>query len=285
MDALLSVSSLYQLQMQKSEWHASLIQDNLNGGRTTVDDLDRLFDASQPTVLTVSGLDQHAFEHLCVKYGHLLCALDLWKCPHIADFSPLEAVVGLTHIAIFWNQKAEILWDLRSFPRLSGLQFQDFTKLRSLDCLANASHLHELDFGDKISRKFVVPSLDPLRTLTGLKHLAFNPKAIADGRIEPIACLTKLEEIEFPTNLFRTEQLAWLRARLSSTVQSSVLQPFKYLDNPTKLGNKQVDVLVMGKGKPFLSSKLDRARIERYTTSFERLVSRYTLSGEPEPAP
>ncbi|WP_395703933.1 hypothetical protein, partial [Aquabacterium sp.] len=264
-------------------WRAALVQRELNGGKASIDELARLADRPEVTTLTVSGLEPKTLEFLCSRFGQQLTAIHFWKCPRLPDLSPLEQMPRLTQLAFYWNQKATRLWDFRKTPALRGLQFDDFGKLERLDDLARAASLDTLVFGNAVWNKFSCASLEPLAGLRGLKVLAFNAKAIGDGRLAPLAALTGLAELDFPSNLFRTEQLAWLRAQLPATVSTSVLQAWRPLRQPLTLRGRSLDVLLCGKGKPFLSSTADAARIARHVAEFDALVQRYAGSGEPEP--
>jgi hypothetical protein len=81
-------------------------------------------------------------------------------------------------------------------------------------------------------------------------------------------------------NLFTTSQVAWLRARLPESVQSTVLGPLFRLGPIKNVTDNTVteldkNVLVIGKRKPALSSQRDDDRIKRYVEEFERLVQRF----------
>ncbi|TFY96649.1 hypothetical protein [Ramlibacter humi] len=265
------------------DWHARLFPGESNGGKVTPDDLDAALGLPGITALTVCGLDQKSFEHLAVRYRTTLTAIHFWKCPRIEDLSPLEEMSALTHVAFFWNQRATRLWDLRKTTGLRGLHFDDFTRLRDLSDLETGVGLVELAFGNAVWTTFALPSLGPLSGLSNLKALHFNLKKVADGSIAPLARLTGLRELEFSPNLFTTDQLAWLRARLPMEVSSSVLQPFRMLAQPVTRGSKELDVLVAGKGKPLLSTRADSAKLQRYVAAFNDALSKYAADPDLEP--
>jgi hypothetical protein len=260
-----------------------IVQREMNGGRTSIADLEQI--GPQVTALTISGLDQDAFEALVRRAGAQLSALHLWKCPRVIDLSPLEGLPEFTHAAIFWNQRTEKLWNMRFTPKLEALHFKDFVKLTKLDDLRSADlSLRELEFGDASSSRFVVQTLDPVGDLPQLERLSFNPKSIVDGRVQPLARLRRLRELDIAPALFTVEQLAWLRARLPATVTSVALAPFSRLSQPVRRGAKALDVLVNGKGMPFLSSTVDAKRLEKYVETFGECVRRYEMNPEDEPA-
>jgi hypothetical protein len=240
---------------------------------------DRRLDASQlavidehPTarVLWISGLDQPLFERLVAGYGAQFLGLECHKCPLIADLSPLEDLPDLRMVWLFWNQRATRLWNLSRTPRLTGLRFEDFTRLHDLRDLAKGASLHELRFGDALWSTSVFESLEPLAALRDLRSLDFDAKRIDDGRIEPVGKLTGLEELTFPSNLFTTRQVAWLRAKLPASLTSESLTPIRRFEPSLEENDK--DVLLVGKRKPFLNSVSDAARIKNHVEGFWQMV-------------
>lgn len=264
-------------------WHARLMQRDIGGGSQTNAEIDSLSQFPDATALTISGLDQASFEYLIQRYGTRFTAFHFWKCPRISDLRPLESLPHLTHVAFFWNQRVTRLWDFSKTPKLSGLHFDDFTRLPKLDDLAAANSLAELGFGNAVWRGYKVESLAPLSSLENLKALIFNPKQIIDGRVQPLAALTQLDVLEFPSNLFTTEQLAWLRARLPGTVDGASLSALRSFD-PLPLRGKRMDTLVNGYGKPFLDSTVDAKKVQRFVTKFESMVERFRANPCLQPA-
>jgi hypothetical protein len=120
--------------------------------------------------------------------------------------------------------------------------------------------------------KSVFESLGPLAALAGLRSLTFNAKRIDDGRVEPIGELTQLQALTFPPNMFTTRQVAWLRARLPASLESTSLAPIVPFERPFELGGKTRDVLLVGKRKPYLNSVTDEARIRKHVEGFFQMV-------------
>ena len=48
---------------------------------------------------------------------------------------------------------------------------------------------------------------------------------------------------------------------------------------------KALDVLIAGKGKPFLSSQTDAAKVAQFVDSFQQLRDRFAADATLEPAP
>lgn len=256
-----------------------MVLPEIGGGRFERSRLQELDELPSATALRISGLDQPTFEHLITHHGARFSALHFWKCPRIEDLSPLEDMPHLELVAFYWNQRSTQLWDFRRTPRIRGLCVEDFTKLRSLDGLVTATSLRELVFGDAIDRKTVFETLDPLQELRALQRLEFTPRKIADNRVEPLGSLSGLRQLDCPTNLFTSRQFAWLHARLPLAADSRVLQPYVRLPEP--IG--ETDVLLVGRGKPFLNSTTGSARIEKHVAQFRRAVAEFRASPDAVP--
>ncbi len=256
-------------------WLFSLVLPEIGGGRLTESDLASVDVPPSATALRISGLDQASFEALVSRLGSRFSAIEFWKCPRVADLSPLEDLPQLRLVSFYWNQRATRLWDLRKTPKLSGLQFDDFTRLHNLVDLATASSLVELEFGDAIWDTSVFDSLAPLSALTGLRSLKLSAKKITDGRIEPLAALQQLTSLSFASNQFTTEQVAWLRAHLPDSLHSEALEPLRRFSPPLRGEHKELDVLLVGKRKPFLNSVEDQARIHKHVAQYEAMVTRF----------
>lgn len=236
------------------------------------------------TALRVSGLDQATFEWLIANHGQRFSAFCFGKCPRISDLSPLETLPRLTQVAFFWNQRAARLWDFSRTPALRGLRFEDFRRLQDLGDLRRAVSLQELRFGDGFWQRSVFASLEPVGELAQLRSLDFDARRLLAGGVEPLARLQCLEKLAFPSNLFTTRQVAWLRARLPDTLKSRSLDPvWRFPDVEAGADGVPKDVLLVGRGKPFVSSVRDVERIARHVAEFENLVAAFR--GDPARGP
>ena len=267
-------------------WRLDIFQREVGGGRATLADLERIEEHPEATALTISGLDQGMFEALVSRYGSRFTAIHFWKCPRVSDLTPLESLPQLTHVAFYWNQRTECLWNFAKTPRLQGLQFDDFTRLHDLSPLEQGSTLQELRFGNMIWSTATYSSLDPLRQLTNLRTLSFDAKRIDDGRVQPLAALQQLESLGFPGHQFTTEQVAWLRAHLPDSLRSPAIEAFRTLANPLPSSKgPRKDTLLVGKRKPFLNSEVHAARISKHVQEFQRMVEDFRRHPEKEPMP
>ncbi len=253
-------------------WLVNLVLPEIGGGRIDASHLTAIAENASARALRISGLDQATFESLVARNGKQFSAIEFWKCPRIADLSPLADLPDLQLVSFYWNQRATRLWNMSRNPRLAGLCFEDFARLHDLRDLQTCACLEELEFGDAVWSKSVFESLEPLATLSGLRSLNFNAKRIDDERIEPLGELKRLEVLRFPPRQFTTRQVAWLRARLPASLESASLAPLVQLERPLELGGKTRDVLLVGKRKPFLNSVTDAARIRKHVDGFVEMV-------------
>jgi hypothetical protein len=283
----LSLEELTVIGRQTPSWRVDLMLRDGGCGKFSEADLDAIALRPDATALRVSGLDQSTFEAFVARYGRQFTALHFLGCPLIHDFSPLEGLPDLILVSINWNQRTTRLWDLSKTPNLNGLGFESFTRLRDLGDLTNAVAIEEVIFGDQLWGKSTVASLEPIAKVTTLRRLGFVVGKVEDGRIQPLADLPLLERFDCSSNLFTTEQLAWLRAHLPDSVEGRVLAPFEKFDQPLPNPNghgPDRDVLVMGKRKPFLNSHADAARLQRYVDEYWKLVERFRNDPSLEPA-
>jgi len=258
--------------------HVRLVQPELNGGVTTIEQIAALDDTPGADLLTISGLNQESLEFLARRYPHRFQAIAFWKCPRIADLAPVGDLASVTHLSFYWNQRATRLWDLRRNSLLRGLAFDDFSKLKDLSDLATAVGLQELEFGNIIWNKAQFDSLAPLAGLTRLQSLRFNAKVIGDGDIAPLATLSGLRAMSFPPPLFERAQLAWLRARLGPGVASEVLQSHRPLPAFAGKMGRVKDIQLCGRGQRCLDARLDADKIAAHVVGFDALVAGFSAN-------
>lgn len=270
-----SLSELRRARSETAGWLLDLVLPDIGGGRFAPADFAGVEERPDASALRVSGLDQETFEKLISRHGGQFSSIQLWKCPRISDLTPLESLPDLRLVSIYWNQRATRLWDLAKTPGLAGLHFDDFTRMHDLSDLAAGGSLVELEFGDAVWDQSVFESLDPLAQIPTLRDLKLSAKRINDGRIEPLAALQSLRSLSFSSRQFTMAQVAWLRACLPDSLESEALEPLRRLSPPLARNGKSLDVLLVGKRKPFLNSAQDAARIAKHVDEFSRMVAEF----------
>lgn len=251
---------------------------DVSGGILEKAEIDDIRNHPEIDKIKIMGLKQDTFEYFIEKYGQQFKAIYFFKNKAIKDLSALSSLKTVEFIGYFFNQGCNRLWDMSKNSALKGLSINDFSKLHNLDDIVTAPNLEFLDFGNMVWDKLILDTLKPL-CATKLKYLRFNAKKIIDNDITPIAKITTLEELVFPTRIFETEQIAWLTAKLVN-VKSSSLGPYHKIDTPikweTSRGIKMKDTYIHGKGKPFLDSNLDKNRINKYVEEFQEMVKKFS---------
>jgi hypothetical protein len=257
----------------------NLVQPEVTGGKITRLAIDEIASSSLSR-LKVSGLRQDSFDYLVDTYGNRFREIEFWKCPRVTNLSRLSTLKSIESLSFYWNQQASRLWDMSANKRLKQLSFFDFTKLQDIDDLATSNSLKDVHFGNAVWPKMVVESLQPLVAISTLRKLHFEPKHVADGRVEPLSQIQFLEELEFPAKMFSTEKVAWLTARIGARVQSKVLCAVRYLEHPIPNKEKSLDALIIGKRKPMLDSNLDSKRLQKYVDKFHELTKYYVSNAD-----
>ena len=268
---------------EQKDTHLSLIQENISGGKIAQAHIDLIRQHPNVTEISISGLRQDTFDYFIERYGNQFKAISFWKCPLVEDLSKIELLQGVEYITYYWNQRAVELWDFSKTESLKGFNFDDFTRMHDISQISLALALEELSFGNMVWPKYILNTLEPLRECTSLKFLSFSAKKVLDNRIEPVAALKQLERLEFPSNMFSTEQVAWLKAHLPPTVESKVLHPYWQIEDALAISGKNKDTFIVGKRKPFLDSVQDKKHIDKYVRQFNEMCQWY--SQNPHAAP
>jgi hypothetical protein len=276
------LSLIYSRESDKNTY-LSLIQEDISGGRITRQDIDTIKQFPSITEISISGLTQDTFEYFIENYGNQFKAITFWKCPLVADLSMMSSLDKVEYIVYFWNQRAEKLWDFSKTKSLKGFRYDDFTRMHDASEISKSPFLEELHFGNRVWDTYVLNTLHPIKACTSLRSLSFSAKKILDERVEPIANLNNLERLSFPSSLFTTEQVAWLKAHLPKTIDSKVLNAYWVIDKPISMNGKNKDTFIVGKRKPFLDSVQEKAKITKYVKLFNDMYEWYLENPKASP--
>ncbi|GAB3541638.1 leucine-rich repeat domain-containing protein [Noviherbaspirillum agri] len=181
----------------------------------------------------------------------------------VADLSLLGAMSRLEELCLNWNTKAISLSGIEHLQGLKTLAIYDFPKLQALEPLSALSALKVLDLQGGMWNPLKLDSLEPLGMLKGLEQLRLVNLKVADGGLKALCKLRGLRKLVL-SNQFPTEAYAQLSVCLPH-VDCAMFQPYITLGSP--VGGK--DVMVVGRGKPFLNSVEDAARLRKYCAEFE----------------
>ena len=130
-------------------------------------------------------------------------------------------------------------------------------------------------FGNAVWNSAEIDSLRPF-VGTDIRRIDFFGKKIKDMDISLIPELKKLEVFGFPTNLFTTEEVAWLKAKCPELGGYS-MKPyieFETFNEETKRTDVPA-VIITGKRKPVLIVEGNEKKIEDFVRKFDLLVEKY----------
>src|SRR5512134_2398812 len=210
----------------------------VNSRRIAKAEIDVIREFPNATEVAIAGLTQDTFEYFVRNYGQQFKVIIFWKCPLVGSLKAIESLDQVEYIVYFWNQRAEHLWDFSKTKALKGFCFDDFRRMHDISEVADTPALEDLRFGNRVEPKYILNTLNPIKECATLKNLTFSAKKLLDGKIEPLVQLKQLERLWFPSNLFSTEQVAWLKAHLPDTVVSKALNAYWTLDKPLTTSGK-----------------------------------------------
>ena len=248
---------------------------DIGGGKITIADIDKLKNYPDTEVVTISGLKQDTFEYFIKTYGKQLKAIRFFKNKFVEDLSLLGTLPHLEYLYFFANQRVTALWNMTENTSLSSLCIEDFSRLTSIRGVETAPALKEFRIGNAIWNTMVLDSLMPL-SISKIERLSFTGRAIGDSDFSFLETLPELKVFDFATNVFTTEQVAWIAANcplaegyaLKAKVDCMLPDSNEHLVDVPKS-------IIVGKRKPILKVKGNEERIKKYVDSFEKLKEKY----------
>lgn len=243
---------------------------DIGGGRIRIEDIDRLKEYPDADVVTISGLRQDTFAYFIQTYGKQLKAIRFFKNKFVEDLSLLGTLPQLEYVHFFFNQRVTSLWDMRGNLSLTGLCLEDFSRLHSIENIQTAPALQHFGIGNRIWDKMMLDSLLPLAG-TGITHVCFHGKGIMNDDLSFLYDMKQLKTFDFNTNLYTTEQVAWIVANFPH-LEGYALKAKR--DLPATTYTPECS-LIVGKRKPSLQIKGNEIRIQKYVDSFEALKKAY----------
>lgn len=248
---------------------------DIGGGKITISDIDKLKDYPDTEVVTISGLQQETFEYFIRTYGKQLKAIRFFKNKFVEDLSLLGTLPQLEYVHFFANQRITALWNMTENTSLTALSIQDFSRLTSIKGIETAPALKEFIIGNAVWNTMVIDSLMPLSN-SKIERLSFIGRAINDNDFSFLETLPGLKVFDFATNIFTTEQVAWIAANcpladgyaLKAKVDCMLFDSNEHLVNVPKS-------IIVGKRKPVLKVKGNEDRIQKYVDTFEKLKKKY----------
>lgn len=206
------------------------------------------------------SVNQAALEEICARAE---CKSLRIKGLTATDLSPISALSALQSLDITLAHKFTDASPLQQLQRLKSLSITDTKRWHDLSQIENLK-IEELDVSGGLFNTDSFETLAPLAKLRRLKRLTLNNIKVIEGGLKSLSGCTHLEEL-FVDYTLPTEDYAYLSVKMPHT-KCDAFAPYVYINTG---GGK--DVLVVGFRKPFLNSKKDAARLEKYSAQFAAL--------------
>jgi Leucine-rich repeat (LRR) protein len=189
----------------------------------------------------------------------------------VEDLTLLGSLSNIEILALDWNTKAKKLWEMTNNRALKSLSIKDFPKLDDNSLMQTCpKHLESLVLSSGEWNKLKISTLHSLEHLMNLNYVSLIGVHVKDESLKPISHLNGLKKLDISTNTFPTEEYARLSVALRKT-ECAAFQPYIHFSPP--IGDK--DVLVVGKRKPFLNSKADVKRLQKYEDEYKVFQEKY----------
>lgn len=179
----------------------------------------------------------------------------------VADLSPLARLSRLEGLVVEWDTKVTDIAPLAHLTGLKLLALSDLPKVTDIAPLAALTGLEGLELSGGIWNVFRPATLAPLSALTNLTEIRLANIRVGDQSLAPLAGIETLRRLHI-SNQFPTEEYARLSVALPEA-ECDLFAPYVSIT--------AYDVLITGKGKPFLTWEKDAKRIEGYEKKFRAL--------------
>ncbi len=239
---------------------------DIGGGIITKEEIDELDNYPQLTRISVAGLHQDTFDYFVEKYGKRFTGIYFFKNKMVADLSALETLTDIEVLGYFLNQRATKLWDMSKNKSLCMLNIDDFSRLDNLHGIEKAPELQCIKFGNKIwatSKINIVPDLSQSK----LEYVSFNASLPYEETYKFLQ-IPNLKELDFRSNLYKTEFLAWVCANYPE-IEGFCLRPYRIFQDNTGF--------ICGKRKPsfYMEDPKGKKKAENAEKRFEKMKENY----------
>lgn len=106
-------------------------------------------------------MNQQSLEYFIQHYGKSYRYLSFFKCQLIQDFSPLEDLDNLEEVNLYWNIRADKLWDFSKNASLRTISISDAKKMNlNPELLKTSNVLETVCFSGSIFNNYPMESLE-----------------------------------------------------------------------------------------------------------------------------
>ncbi len=261
---------------EEEKLYVSRPKENKNGAfspcNMSPDDIDyEMTKGKHPTVLEICGMNQESLEYFVEKYGEPYEYLSFFKCQLISDFSPLSKLKNLKGVSIYWNIRAEKLWDMSENHSLEAIAIADAKKLtrNGLPLLGTGQNLKMVGINGSIFEKYPFEGLSVFKNLSALEEIRLYDLKIADKSLDALKALPNLRTFDFDAGMFTTEEIAYMCARYPQ-IEGTFMGSY----GPQYPGSESY-MRVSGYRKPTLEIPEQQKALDKYIAHFHALVEKY----------
>ena len=249
----------------------SIKGDALSPCCMTSDDVDYEMSTGKHTeILEISGMNQASLEYFVQHYGKTYRYLSFFKCQLIQDFSPLEDLDNLEEVSLYWNIRADKLWDFSKNASLRTISISDAKKMTlNPELLKTSNVMENVSFSGSIFNNYSMESLACFADMPALKHLQLNNIRLNNKSLDALKSMPALERFDFDAGMLTTEEIAWIVAKYPELSGKCLCA---YNNKEDALLN---DVRVCGFRKPGLDLPQHQKRLDKYIAQFNALVEKY----------
>ena len=123
------------------------------------------------SAVQVSNLSQNEFDYFVSNYADAYDSIYFFQNTKVKDLSALSKLKKVKYL-LFYNIRADALWDMRQNDCLKGIMISDSKKmLYDLEQLQYAPSLEELLLFSTVFSKYPVKTITPLKNCPQLKRL------------------------------------------------------------------------------------------------------------------
>lgn len=249
----------------------NLVQKQVDGGQIDKSVIDTIQEYPDAESIVISGLRQDTFEYFISRYGKQFKAVSLWKNKLISDLSPLSALTDVEYVCIFFNQRADSLWDMSDNRKLTGLSISDFSRLHNIDLIRTGRSLKSFSLYDRVEGKMEIYSLKPLGD-TNISRFVWGGKKVSDNDFK---CLSNsnISECDISPCIFTLSELAELNSSFPEELKGSITKPYVTGRVKDKDGYKEYYYLC--KGQKRCEKGKDDSRFNKYLDEYRELLASY----------
>ena len=246
-----------------------IIQKNVDGGATSIEEIDRIKDYPNAKSIIISGLDQKKFDYFIKTYGRQFEAIFFYKNKKVTNLSILSELENIKFINFFFNQKVINLWNMEKNINLTGLSIHDFSKLHNINLIETAPSLEYFALGNMIHTTMEIETFRPI-TKSTINHFSWYGNKVLDN---DYICLSrsKINELDMNISKFTMEELIKIVSSFSN-LKGTITNPYREISVIEK--NVKTTYYYLCKGRKCLIKGKDDEKLKQYLDEYYKKLKK-----------